>query len=301
MPLTHWLLAIAAVFVWGTNFVVITWGLADFPPFLLSTLRFLFTAVPGILLIKRPSLPWRTLAAFGAIAAGQFGLLYIAMHRFITPGLASLLIQTQVVFTILLSLAVKPYRLKSLQLTGLALALVGIGLVAWRSATSAGATVTLVGVILILAAALCWAVGNLIVQSSGSVNVVAFLVWSSLFAVPPLLLLTLSFDGPVRALYSLTHAGLRAWAAVVWQALGNTIFGFGIWNWLLARHAAATVTPVALLVPVFGMTASAWLLAESLPLWKAAAAGLVLAGLALNAYSGRNIRSLNERPNGATP
>ena len=62
----------------------------------------------------------------------------------------------------------------------------------------------------------------------------------------------------------MTALGRRAAAlspqlqSVAWQALGNTLFGYGAWNWLLARHPAATVTPAALLVPVFGMTASAW-------------------------------------------
>ena len=42
------------------------------------------------------------------------------------------------------------------------------------------------------------------------------------------------------------------------------------------------MTPLALGVPVFGMTASAWWLGESLPGWKLLAAALVLVGLALN-------------------
>jgi O-acetylserine/cysteine efflux transporter len=74
---------------------------------------------------------------------------------------------------------------------------------------------------------------------------------------------------------------------VAWQAVGNTLFGYGAWNWLLARHAAATVTPMALLVPVFGMSASAWMLEEPLPGWKLLAAALVLAGLSLNVLASR--------------
>jgi O-acetylserine/cysteine efflux transporter len=78
------------------------------------------------------------------------------------------------------------------------------------------------------------------------------------------------------------RADALTWAAVAWQAVGNTMFGYAAWGWLLARHPAATVTPMALLVPVFGMGASAILLHESLPGWKLAAAALVLTGLAVN-------------------
>jgi O-acetylserine/cysteine efflux transporter len=55
-----------------------------------------------------------------------------------------------------------------------------------------------------------------------------------------------------------------------------------MWGWLLARHAAATVVPLALLVPVFGMGSAALFLGEPLPAWKLGAAALVMSGLALN-------------------
>ena len=77
------------------------------------------------------------------------------------------------------------------------------------------------------------------------------------------------------------------WAAVLWQAVGNTLFGYASWGWLLSRYPAATVAPMALLVPVFGMAASAWYLGESLPAWKLGAAALVLSGLALNLFGVR--------------
>jgi O-acetylserine/cysteine efflux transporter len=78
------------------------------------------------------------------------------------------------------------------------------------------------------------------------------------------------------------QADAGTWAAVLWQSAGNTLFGYAAWGWLLARHPAATISPLALLVPVFGMGASALLLHEALPGWKLAAGGLVMTGLALN-------------------
>ena len=88
-----------------------------------------------------------------------------------------------------------------------------------------------------------------------------------------------------RIIAAAADAGV--WAAVAWQAVGNALFGYAAWGWLLARHPAATVAPMALLVPVFGMSASALLLAEGLPAWKLVAAALVLAGLALNLLGSR--------------
>ena len=82
----------------------------------------------------------------------------------------------------------------------------------------------------------------------------------------------------------LAEADWATWAAVLWQSIGNTIFGYGVWAWLLARYPAATVAPFSILVPVFGIGASALLMGEALPPWKLLAAGLVMAGLAPAMY-----------------
>src|SRR2546429_472802 len=105
MPLTHLMLALAIVFIWGTNFVVIKWGLAEFEPFLFAALRFALCVLPWIFFIPRPAVAWPRLALFGMLLGlGQFGLLYWAMQSDVTPGLASLIMQSQVFFTIALSM-----------------------------------------------------------------------------------------------------------------------------------------------------------------------------------------------------
>ena len=284
MPATHLLLALAVVFVWGTNFVVIKLGLAELPPFLFATLRFALSAFPFLLFVPRPAVPWRTLVAFGVLlGAGQFGLLFLAMQAFISPGLASLVVQTQVFFTIGLAIALKGERVRPVQWAALALAVAGMGVIGLRTDGSA----TPLGLTLVLGAAFCWSCANLVAQSAGKVDMLAFMVWSSVFAVPPLFALSVAFEGMPAVAAALRGASAQAWAAVAWQAVGNTLFGYGAWNWLLSHHRAATVTPSALLVPVFGMGASAWWLAEPLPGWKLAAAALVIAGLALNVLAGR--------------
>jgi O-acetylserine/cysteine efflux transporter len=279
MTWRHALLALLVVAVWGTNFVVIKSALEVLPPLLLATLRFALAFAPAALFIARPALPWRVLAAFGVlIGAGQFGLLFVAMRADITPGLASLVVQTQVFFTIGLAMLFARERLTAVQGVALALAGAGLAFIAWHT----DATTTPLGLALVLAAALCWAAGNTVAARAGKVPVLGFMVWSSLFAVPLLLLLSWWLEGPDAIAHGLSRAGWGTWAAVLWQSAGNALFGYGVWAWLLARYPAATVAPMALLVPVFGMGASAWWLGEPLPPWKLAAAGLVIGGLALN-------------------
>lgn len=279
LPPRHLLLAVAVVAVWGTNFVVIKLGLAQLPPLLFAALRFALAALPAVLLLRRPAVGWGNLAAYGVlIGAGQFGLLFMAMRADITPGLASLVIQSQVFLTIGLAMLLSGDRPQRHQWVATALAAAGIGWIALHG----GGSATPLGLAMVGLAALSWAAGNLVSRAAGRVDMLAYVAWSSLFAVPPLLLLSLGLEGWPRMQAGLAGAGWSTWAAVLWQSLGNTLFGYGAWAWLLSRYAAASVTPMALLVPVFGMTASAWWLGEPLPGWKLLAAALVMLGLGVN-------------------
>ncbi len=279
LTLRHFSLALAVVAVWGTNFVVIKMALGQMPPLLFATLRFLVVLLPMVFFLPRPAVSWRNLAGYGLlIGVGQFGLLFVAMNGHISPGLASLVIQTQVFFTIGLAMLMAGESLQRVQWIALALGAAGLGVIV---AHTDGST-TLAGLGLILLAALSWAGGNLVSRAAGRINMVAYVVWSSLFAVPPLALLSLWVEGWDALAAGLQQADAFAWAAVAWQAWGNSLFGYAAWGWLLSRYSAATITPMALLVPLFGMGGSALWLGEGLPGWKLLAAFLVLLGLALN-------------------
>jgi O-acetylserine/cysteine efflux transporter len=279
LPARHFVLALLVVAVWGTNFVVIKLGLAHLPPLLFAALRFTFALLPAVFFLPRPTVPWRKLAAYGLlIGVGQFGVLYLAMRGHITPGLASLVVQTQVFFTIGLAMRGSGEVVRPFQWVALLLAAAGIVVIGSHT----GGDTTVAGVLMVLFAALSWAGGNIVSRAAGRVNMLAYVVWTSAFAVPPLFILSWCFEGSAAIEAGLRQADAVTWASVLWQSVGNTLFGYAAWGWLLARHPAATITPMALLVPVFGMAASAWWLGESLPAWKLVAAGLVMAGLALN-------------------
>ena len=277
LPWSHALLALAVVAVWGTNFVVIRFALDALPPLALATLRFALAFLPAALWIARPRVAWRQLAAYGVlIGVGQFGLLYLAMRGAIAPGLASLVVQTQVFFTIGLAALLEGERARRHQLVALALALAGLVMIAWHGDATGG---TPIGIAMVLGAALAWAGGNLVGRRAGRVDMLGYMVWSSAFAVPPLLVLSLALEGPAAISRALAAAGADTWATVLWQAAGNTLFGYAAWGWLLARHPAATIAPWALGVPVFGLASAALVLHEPMPAWKLLASVLVLAGL----------------------
>ena len=241
MPVSHLLLALAAVAVWGTNFVVIKWGLATWPPLLFVALRYALSSLP-LLVLARPRVSWGLIAGYGLlIGVGQFGLLFYAIKSDITPGLASLVVQMQVFFTIAMSGWLFGEKLRPLQSLALALAIAGIGLIAWHvSAPSTGATTTLRGIGLVLLAAACWASSNLVVKHIGRIDMLAFIAWSSIVPTIALAVLSVVLEGREQVASAFAHAGTAAWIAVLWQALGNTLFGSrrGAGCWRVIRPRA---------------------------------------------------------------
>ena len=275
----HALLALAVVTVWGTNFVVIKVALGHLPPLTFATLRFSLAFLPAALFIKRPVVPLRNLAAYGVlIGLGQFGMLFIAMKGLISPGLASLVVQTQAFVTIGLAMGLAKEKISSVQVAALAMAAAGLAVIL----VHADSVTTPLGLGLVMIAAVSWALGNMVQRSTPGVNSLAYVVWASAFSVPPLAVLSVMTEGWPAIHAGVAGAGWGTWLAVAYQAVGNTLFGYGAWGFLLSRYPAATVSPWSLLVPVFGMGASALLLGEALPVWKLTAAALVIAGLAIN-------------------
>ncbi|MCX8498470.1 MAG: EamA family transporter, partial [Caulobacteraceae bacterium] len=227
-----------------------------------------------------PNVAWSRLATYGIlIGLGQFGILYIAMNGQIAPGLASLLMQTQVFFTIGLSMALSGERVKAFQVIALLIAAAGIGVII---AHADAATVTPLGLVLTFIASMSWAGGNITARRDPGADMLAYVCWASLFSIPPLVILSLTLEGWPAMVHAIRVADAATWAAVAWQSLGNSLFGYSAWGWLLARHPAASITPMALLVPVFGMITANLMLGEAMPIWKLTAAGLVMLGLGVN-------------------
>lgn len=284
MKISHQAIALLVSFIWGTNFVFIRYGLDELEPFTFAALRFAFVAFPLIAFFPKPRTSWFKLASYGfLIGFGQFGLLYWVMRDNITPGLASLIVQMQVFFTVLLAAVLSHEAVRRRQFFALALSFSGLALIIIFT----DGDTTYLGVVVVLIAAFSWACGNMIVKSAGKVDILAFIVWSSLFSIPPLLLMAWHFHGLEGIVGNLQQASWKAWSVVLWQSVGNTLIGYGLWNLLLNRYSAATVAPWALLVPVFGMSASALLLAEPLLWWKILAMMLIVSGLALNMLGNR--------------
>ncbi|OCC07694.1 putative amino-acid metabolite efflux pump [Streptomyces sp. PTY087I2] len=290
----HIALAVLVAALWGVNFVVIELGLDHFPPLLFSALRFLAAAVPAIFLLGRPSVAWKWVVGVGLVlGVGKFGLLFIGMDQGMPAGLSSLILQIQAVFTALfaaLALSERPGRIR---VAGMAVALAGIAV----AAVDEGAGGPVLAFVLVVGAAACWGVSNVLTRRAAPKDALTFMVWVSAVPVLPLLSLSLLFEGPDRdaeALAALDWSGVGIILFVAWV---STVFGFGAWGFLLRQYPASSVAPFTLLVPVFGMSSAALVLGEDVSPLRWCAAALLVGGVALT--SGVGLRTRTAAPLGS--
>ncbi|EFL15207.1 EamA family transporter [Streptomyces sp. C] len=278
----HTALAVLVAAVWGFNFVVIEIGLGHFPPLLLSALRFLVAALPAVFFVGRPKVAWKWIVGVGAaLGIAKFGLLFTGMAAGMPAGLSSLVLQVQAVFTAALAAVVLRERPARVRLLGMAVALAGIGV----AAVDRGLSGPVTGFVLVVAAAACWGVSNVLTRKAAPSDAMNFQVWVCVVPVVPLFALSLLLEGPERDLAALRALDWSGVAVIGYVAWVSTVFGFGAWAYLLRRYPASAVAPFSLLVPVFGMSSAALVLGEGVsgPGWVAAV--LLVGGVGLTSLA----------------
>ncbi|WP_145942880.1 EamA family transporter [Corynebacterium glyciniphilum] len=282
MPIRHVLLAITVAALWGVNFIAIDVSLTTYPPLLLAALRFGLVAIPTVLFVRRPQVPWRWLIGYGVgFGVLQFGFLYWGMAAGMPTGLASLVLQSSAPFTVLLGAVFFRERLSGAQLVGIGVAVLGLAVVGWQRSEYAA----LLPFLLTLVAGLGWAIGNVCNRQARTAEPFRLMLWMTVIPPVPLVALSYLFEGRDGIADAITTAftteGLGPTAGLLFTVVIAVVAGSGIWTWLMSRHPASTVAPFSLLVPVFGMS-SAWLvLGETVTTGELVGGVLVVGGVLL--------------------
>jgi O-acetylserine/cysteine efflux transporter len=284
MPIPHLLLALLVVVIWGVNFLFISIALQEIPPLLLCGVRFLLTSIPAIFIIKLPKGSVKIVAIYGLVMFGmQFSLLFIGMNAGMPPGMAALVMQVQVFFSMFFAailLDEKPY---SWQIIGAIISFMGIAIIGKHFDSH----MTFLGFMFILAAAATWGCGNLITKKIRDVKTLPLVIWGSFFACAPMFLLSWMLEGADSislAYHNLTWMGI---VSVCYIIGASTWVGYVAWTWLVTRYPVNMVVPFTLLVPVVGIACSVLFLGEPLQPWKLWAGFLVIAGLCINLMGAR--------------
>jgi O-acetylserine/cysteine efflux transporter len=274
----HTLMALLVVVIWALNFLVIDFGLAGVPPLLFLAMRFTVVVIPAIFFFKPPKIGWRNILLIGGfLSLGQFALLYIALTLGMPPGLASLLHQSQVVLTVIVSVFALRERPTRRQLIGIIVGMTGLAIVA----IGHGQGSEWLPVVVLLLGSLSWAIGNVLSRRAKAASSVSLVIWSGLVVPIPAFVLSLVFDSPAVDFGAIAHLSLTAILSTLYTAVLSSLVGYGIWNHLLARYPTSAVVPFSLLIPIVGILA-AWVVIKEQPtLTELIGGAVMLVGLAI--------------------
>lgn len=293
MSRSDWGWALLVILIWGVNFVPMKLGLQELSPLLLSAMRFCLASLPFLLFVRKPaSLTWRLLAVYGLVqGVGQFGLLFAGLALGMPAGMASVVLQAQAFISLLLGALFLQEQPKPWQWAGLVIASLGLGVIGMARGEGSG-SMTLIGFVLTLGSAALWSVANLITRHAakqGPYEPLPFLVWSSIFPIIPLLILSQWLEAPHfgNIPTQLQSAGWVAVGSVAYLALASTLLGYGLWTKLLQRYSVGTVAPLSLLVPVIGILSGMFAFGERPVLGHWLGTIGVLVGMAVNQWGGR--------------
>ena len=294
MTLRDRILALFVVVCWGLNFPATALALDHFPPFFLVALRFSIIAIPTLLFIPRPKVPFRWLLGVGlGIGTLQFAFLYLGMAAGMPSGLASIVLQASAPFTVLIAGVWLRERITARQAAGIAIAVVGLGVIAFHRSQVAA----LLPVVLTLCGALGWAIGNVSSRKAQAPNALHLTLWMSVIPPLPMIAVALWVEGPARIGDSLatvfTLEALPSVLGLLYIVIVATIVGYGIWNGLLSRYPSSTVAPFSMLVPVVGVLASWAAFGEVIDLTELLGGAAVVVGVLVSSYRRRS-RSVPE-------
>ncbi|WP_020407468.1 EamA family transporter [Hahella ganghwensis] len=277
MAVKHVIAALLVCVIWGTNFSVIKIGLEEMPPLFFSAMRFAAVALVAVWFFPFPRHQIRSLIGVGVILGiAKFSLLFGGMSLGVGAGVSSLLLQSQVFFTVILCLVVLREQVSPIQWGGIFAGACGLLLFAMDN----GAAGTWTGSAMILLAAMCWATANLIMRRMGKVNQLGFMVWVCAIPPLPLLLLSYVFESPdLPAMFG--QMSVSGWGSIFYVSFISTLLAYALWGKLLSQYAAIQVTPFALLIPLIGILVSSWWLGEVLTATQWVGALVTVLGLGL--------------------
>ncbi|PMU87500.1 MULTISPECIES: EamA family transporter [unclassified Pseudomonas] len=281
MQKKHLVLAVLVTLVWGVNFPLTKLGLRAIDPFVLTGIRFALAALPLVFFIKRPAVGFHYVAAYGLIfGLGMWGVINYGIQVGVSPGIASLIIQLSVFFSMGWGYVLFQEKIRRAQVLGAVLAVTGLGgIIATQHGDHA-----LLGILLIVFSALAWSVGNVIIKQSGVKEIFSFMVWASLFPPIPLWLMAWWLHGSAAFANVGANLDLTAAGSILFQVYLATHFAYWGWNSLLKAYPVSTVAPLSLLIPVFGMTSSMLIIGERISTPNLLSIALIITGLAVGLY-----------------
>ncbi|EPS3420119.1 EamA family transporter [Vibrio fluvialis] len=275
------LLIISVMAIWGFNFSMIKLGVSEMDPLLIAAARFFCATFPIIFFVRKPNVQWRYLMAYGLVfGTGIWGMASCSITFGLSSGMASVLLQTDVLTTVLVGVLLYKEVISARMAAGIVVSVVGLVV----SIIYTNGNVTLAGVVFIMISAICWPLAGVIVRKSGTRSAFAFNIWGMLFAPLPLVALSVGMNGWDVLSTTYQQWNSNAWISVLFQAYPTTVFGYWVWNKMVLKYLMSQLAPMTLLVSVFALLSGYAIYDEQLSLAQWVSCSTFLLGIGLVLY-----------------
>ena len=282
-------LAFAAVYlVWGSTYLAIRFAVETLPPLLMAGARFVIAG--AILLLwarvrERVRAPtpreWLTGLIGGALLLlGGNGAVVWAEQR-VPSGIAALLVAIVPLWMVLLDwLRPSGRRPAGLVFVGLAMGLIGLGLLVGPDAANAGGGIDPLGAAVLVFGSLSWAVGSIYTKSAPKPASANAASGTQMFA-GGICLLLVALVGGEGAQLDLANASSRSLLGFAYLVTFGSLIGFTAYVYLLAHTTAAKAATYAYVNPVVAVLLGWAFAGEPITARTLVAAAVILASVAI--------------------
>ena len=270
-------LAVFVAVIWGLGFVASRLALDELSPALMTAMRFAIAAVP-CLFVRKPKVSWAVLIAIsGTLFLGQFLAQSWAIAHDVPVGLASVIVQSQALFTVAFAALAFREIPMPMQIAGIAVATVGLLMISG----TVGFDFSVGAFAVLMISPVSFAIGNLLLRQARGVPMFDLFAWLCLVPPLPLLALALAVDGPQAMGHSLLHLSPTGLVSMLFVGAISTCVAYWLWGRLLRDYTAAQVVPFALLVPFVGSLASSVVFGERFGPLRLSGMVIVVCGIAI--------------------
>ena len=276
MPIRDIFLAILVPIIFGFGFVIAKPAMDQLPPILLNGLRWSLTGIIMCWFFPFPKKLFKSLLVISFLGSTlQYSLTFSGLN-IVDATSATLLIQSEIPFGILIAFIILKEKPSMKNLIGLLIAFTGIVILTG----SPNLENKLFGVLLLLSGAFLWAYAQVIAKPvSEKIGGLALTAYIGVFAGPSSIALSYFIEG--NTYQYITNADLKTWLIVLYLGLIMNCLAYSLWYFVLSKHPVNYVMPVMLLFPVTGLITAIFLLGETPSTYAYIGGFIIISGVAL--------------------
>ena len=270
------LLALLVPIVLGFGFVIAKPAMESFPPLLLNGLRWSLSGLIMFYFFPFPKNFLKQMIFISFVGCTlQYGLSYSGLN-IIDGTSATLFVQAEIPFGILIAFFLLGERPPLKNIIGLVIAFIGIYILAGNPNLDG----KMIGVIFILTAAFLWSFAQVLAKDvSEKIGGLALTAWLGVFAGPQCIIASYFIEG--NTLDYIFNASKEAWIIVIYLAVGMNVIGYSCWYSVLSRNPVNNVMSVLLLFPITGLLTSIFILKETPNAYAYVGGAIIISGVAM--------------------